>query len=505
MRYPNYPTDTVKKGNKNINVAVLYADADQSYWGELERHLGLLSKMHSNVRIWTVKDVELGAVVKQEIRQELSRADITLLLLSADFAIENVFDEETRILLSNYAASSGKGRYVLPVIVQDFMWRDHYDDAFDIEKLKFFDRIIQNPENRDAIYQEITETLNQYIKEINARSIRFVIPTWVGFIGGIMYNNGFVRSRKTPLFKQYKRALRYELSDNVEETCNLMASGEADLIWATLDRLPSVLYKLKDQKPKVIAQVSWSNGADAVIARNGIQTLEDLKGKKVIYPYDSPAFTFLKYVMNGAGMDTFDIVHLPQKNVDLDIISKTFQHDESIDAIVLWSPYAESCLAEVPGTKVIAHTGDYPNLITDVIVATEEFVNLNRDELRLLFQGWFAEVTKFTQDELYKIGALGVLIEAIIEPLPAIIPSKIRTDLIDSLRVYFQSSLEKVHLSTLEENRAFFHTNEGELSPAAELYNQFLEFQFPEFLLDPAMQWDQVVDSSVIDGIKLPE
>ncbi len=495
----------MKQGDKNINIAVLYANADQNYWGELERHLALLPRMHSNVRIWTRKDAELGTLLKQEIRQELSRADITLLLLSADFAIENIFDEETRILLSNYAAHAGKGRYVLPVIVQDFMWRDHYDYAYDIEKLKFFDRIVNNPENRDAIYTEITETLNQYIKEINARSIRFVIPTWVGFISGIMYNNGFVRSRQTPLFKQYKRLLRYELSDNVEETCRLMESDEADLIWATLDRLPSVLYKLKDRKPKVIAQVSWSNGADAVIARNGIEKLEDLKGKKVIYPYDSPAFTFLKYVMVQAGMDTFDIVHLPQKNVDLDVISKTFQHDESIDAIVLWSPYAESCLAEIPGTKVIAHTGDHPNLITDVIVATEEFVNLNRDELQLLFQGWFAETAKFTQDELYKIGALGVLIEAIIEPLPTIIPSKIRTELVDSLRVYFQSSLEKVHLSTLEENQAFFAAAEGGVSPASGLYNQFLEFQFPEFLTDPKMQWDNVVDASVIDGIKLSE
>ncbi|MGH1433980.1 MAG: TIR domain-containing protein [Lewinella sp.] len=491
------------KGAKNITIAALYADADLKYWDEMERHLGLLAKMHSNVRIWTVKDIDLGSEVKQEIRRELSQADITLLLLSADFAIENVFDEETRILLSNYAAHAGKGRYVMPVIVQDFMWRDQYDDAFDIEKLKFFDRIIENPENREAIYREITETLNQYIKEINVRSINFVIPTWVGFMGGIMYNNGFVRSRQTPLYKSFKRGVRYELSDNVEETCRLMKAGEADLIWATLDRLPSVLFKLKEKNPRVIAQVSWSNGADAIIARNGIKTLEDLKGKKVIYPYDSPAFTFLKYVLQEAGMDTFDIIHQPQKDVDLDVISTNFTHDETIDAVVLWSPYVESCLVEVPGTQVIAHTGDYPNLITDVVVATEEFINLNKDELILLFKGWFSEIDKFNQDELYKIGALGVLIEAIIEPLPTIIPSKIKTDLINSLRTYFQSSLEKVHLSTLEENLTFFHSAEGGDSPAAQLYRQFLEFQFPQFLLDPALQWEKVVDNSVVEGIKM--
>ena len=486
---------------KNITIAVLYANADEHYWKEMERHLNLLVSRHNNVDVWTIRDIELGQAVKQEVRATLSRADITLLLLSADFAIENVFDEETRILLSHYAAHAGKGRYIMPVIVQDFMWRDHFDDAYDIEKLRFFDRIIQNPENREAIYKEITQTLSQYIKEINARSMRFVIPTWVGFMGGIMYNNGFIRSRLTPLYKKFQRSIRFELSDSVEETCRYMESDEADLIWATLDRLPSVLHKLKGKNPRVIAQVSWSNGADAIVARNGIKSLKDLKGKKVIYPYDSPAFTFLKYAMKSEGMDTFDIIHQPQKNVDLDIINTTFIHDPTIDAVVLWSPYVEACLAEVEDAQIIAHTGDFPNLIADVVVATEDFIRLNQDELAMFFKGWFDETTKFSQDELYKIGALGVLIEAIIEPLPTIIPSKIKTKLIDSLRNYFQSSLNKVHLSTLEDNLTFFGIDDTANSPAAALYHEFLTVQFPEMLLDPEMQWEKIVDTSVLKSI----
>ena len=38
------------KGDKNITIAVLYADADIKYWDEMERHLGVFSKLHSNVR-----------------------------------------------------------------------------------------------------------------------------------------------------------------------------------------------------------------------------------------------------------------------------------------------------------------------------------------------------------------------------------------------------------------------------------------------------------------------
>lgn len=486
--------------SKNIKIVVLFAEADQPYWHEMKRHFDLLLNKHKNVHIWTVRDVELGSVVKQEIRESLSSADITLLLLSADFAIENVFDEETRILLSQYASHSNSGRYIMPVIVQDFMWRDYYDESYDIEKLRFFDRIIQNPVNREAIYKEITEALDQYIKEINSRSIRFVIPTWVGFMGGIMYNNGFSFSRQTPLYKQLKRGIRFQLSDNVEETCRLLESGETDLIWATLDRLPSVLYKLRALNPKVIAQVSWSNGADAIVARNGIEKIEDLKGKKVIYPYDSPAFTFLKYAMKAAGLSTFDITHQAQKNVDLDVVNTMFIHDPSIDAVVLWSPYVEACLAEVEDAKIIAHTGDFPNLIADVVVAPQEFIDLNQEELKLFFKGWFDQVERFNEDELYKIGSLGVLVEAIIEPLPTIIPSKIKSNLIDSLRSYFQSSLEKTHLADLAENAAFFEL-QASTTDIAKLYNDFIELQFPEMQNDPKMQWDQVIDTSIISGI----
>jgi len=494
----------VNENSKNINIAVLYADADAAYWAEMERHLNLLSRRYKNVRLWTVKDVELGRLIRQEIREELSRADITLLLLSADFAIENVFDEETRLLLSHYASHAGRGhRYIMPIIVQDFLWRDYYDQEYDIEKLKFFDRIVQNPENREAVYKEITKELSRYIEEINTRSLTCVIPTWAGFLGGIMYNNGFVANPKTTLYQQFHRTLRFQLNDSVDATCRQLQAGEADVIWATLDRLPSVLHKLRNQRPRVIAQVSWSNGADAIIARNGIKSVKELKGKKIIYPYDSPAFTFLKYVLREEGLDTFELEHLMQKNVDLDIISKTFIHDTTIDAIVLWSPYVEACLAEADDAKIIAHTGTYPGLIADVMLTTEEFIQLNREELAVFFAGWFEQVERFNTDELYKTGALGVLVEAIIRPLPTIIPSKIKTDLTNALRAYFQSSLEKVHLTGLADNLAFFGAD-GQLAdaPAARLYRQFLEFQFPEYLNDSGMQWEEVVDISVLQMVK---
>ncbi|MCB0643215.1 MAG: ABC transporter substrate-binding protein [Phaeodactylibacter sp.] len=496
---------TTNNREKNINIAVLYASSDVSFWQELEKHITLLLKIHANVRIWTVKDVELGMEVSATVREELEQADVTLLLLSADFAYEEVFDDETRILLDHYARQKSGKRFILPVIVRDYIWRTHFDRHYDIEKLKVFDEIAEEPENRERVYRQVTELLGQYIEELNAQSIQFSIPTWVGYLGGIMYNDGFVKNRTTDLYKKFGRTLRFELNDEIEEVCKAWRSGEADLIWSTIDRLPQVLNQMKELRPKVIFQASWSNGADAVIARNGICSLEELRGKKVIYPYETPAHTFLKYVMKEAGLDTFDIVHLPQKIADLDLITKTFIADKSIDAMTIWSPYLEVCLNEVPDAEIIAHTGDHPNLIADVVLASEDYIDLNREELVEFFSGWCREISRFTLDPFYRQGGMGILVDAIIRPLPSIIPSKIRDSLVEALTTYFSSSLEKVHLCSYNDNLRFFGIPGAEVIPGQLLYNRFLELQFKEFQHLPDMQWEQFIDTSIIENIRLEE
>ena len=496
---------TAKTREKNINIAVLYAASDSSYWQELEKHINLLLKIHANVRIWTAKDVELGVDVSSTVREELKRADVTLLLLSADFAYEEVFDDETRILLDHYASQKSGKRYILPVIVRDYIWREHFDRHYDIEKLKVFDKIAEEPKNREKVYRQVTELLGQYIQELNAQSIHFSIPTWVGYLGGIIYNDGFIKNRTTELFKKFGRTLRFELNDDVEDLCEAWRSGEADLVWSTIDRLPHILHQMKDLRPRVIFQASWSDGADAIIARNGITSIEELKGKKVIYPYETPAHTFLKFVMNEAGLSTFDIIHQPQKIADLDLITKTFIADESIDALTIWSPYVEVCLNEVPGAQVITHTGEYPNLIADVVLASKDYIDLNREELTEIFSGWCQEISRFNLDPFFQKGGLGILVDAIIRPLPSIIPSKIRESLVQALTEYFTSSMDKVHLCSYEDNLRFFGLPDADIIPGRMLYNRFIELQFKEFQHLPDMQWDHFVDTSILQNIRLKD
>lgn len=492
-----------KTPDANIHIAILYAHADEPFWVGLERHISVLLARHKNVSIWSVKDADLGVNPRKALHDELKRADISLLLLSADFITDEVINENTRQLFSTYAAHKEGERFIMPVLINHiYGWKDYYDEQYEIEHLKVFDAVSYNSDNQEQAFVRISKTLEEYIVAIHNKSIKIALPTWVGFVGGIKYNNGLNRSESTPLFQKYGRTIQYTLNDNIDDVCSAWLKGDANLIWATIDRLPYVIDKLKAFHPKVIFLAAWSNGADMIIGKAPIKKIEDLKGKRIAYPLDAPSRTFLLYVLNQAGLDLANITELPHKHENLDLLAQKFIKDDNIDALVLWSPYADICLNGLPGIKLLAYSGEYPQLISDVIIASQDYIDLNREELVYLFQGWLEETDAFTADKNKQKAAIQVLIDAIVNPIPRIIPFRIKKSLESSLRSYFEHSLAKIHISNLVDNQSYFGIGTSEKGAGQVYYEQFLQLLYPDFQKELAFEWEQIMDLSILKSIK---
>lgn len=494
----------------NINIAVLYAQEDEVYWLELEKQFASIKARYSNVRIWTATDVEVGGEVARALKDELRRADITLLLFSPEFVNDQIIDTEVRELLdmysrySNSEAYRSEERFIMPILLDHLHgWDDIYDDHFDIENLRVFDNLPDEDTERAAIYKTIADSLEHYVKRVNAKAVQIALPTWIGFIPSIMYNGGFARNERTPLYQQYQREVHFQLNDHLDQLCDDMLSGQIDMMWCTIDRLPFVADRLLDIGPRVFYQASWSNGADAILARERIKTVEDLRGKRVLYPKDSPSHTFLNYVLQEHGVAPDEVQTIPQQHTNLDLLTKRFVNDDSIDALVLWSPFVEACIAEGEGIQVLVDSSSYPDLIADVLVTSQEYLNLNEEEILTLLKGWFREVDCFLNDEFYQGRAIGVLVEAIIKPLPSIIPSSIRGSLEDSLTNYFQQSLKKVHLCTLQDNQRFFGIDQTDPGEGEQLYNSFLKRQYPHLLEKHGLQWPVLVNTYMLEQLKV--
>jgi len=493
----------------NINIAVLYALEDEPYWLELEKQFASIKARYPNICIWTATDTEVGGEVARAIKDELRHADITLLLFSPEFVNDQIIDAEVRELLDMYSRYSkneayrSEERFIMPILLDHLHgWEDIYDSHFDIENLRVFDNIPEDDTERAAIYESIADALEGYVKRLNAKAVKIALPTWIGFIPSIMYNGGFARNEYTPLYKQYQREVHFQMNDHLDQLCDDMISGQIDMMWCTIDRLPFVADRLMNIGPRVFYQASWSNGADAILTRKHIKSVAELRGKRVLYPKDSPSQTFLNYVLKEHGVDPSEVQAIPQQHTDLDLLTKRFVKDDSVDALVLWSPFVEACIAEGEDIKILVDSSRYPDLIADVLVTSQEYLNLNEEEILMMLKGWFREVDCFLNDKFYQGRAIGVLVEAIIKPLPSIIPSSIRASLEESLTNYFQQSLKKVHLCTLQDNRRFFGLDPSAKGTGAQLYQRFLTRQYPHLLEKQELQWPELISTNLLEQLE---
>lgn len=96
-----------------------YSHKDESLRNELETHLKLMQRQVV-IDVWHDRKIGAGEDWKQKIDENLERADIVLLLVSADFiASDYCYEKEMKRALERH--DSGQAQ-VIPVIVRDVNW-----------------------------------------------------------------------------------------------------------------------------------------------------------------------------------------------------------------------------------------------------------------------------------------------------------------------------------------------------------------------------------------------
>ena len=126
-------------------------------------------------------------------------------------------------------------------------------------------------------------------KPMKDNTVRFALNVWAGWAPIIQANNGFEAGKvwKTPDGKEFKVEL--VLIDNPVSMRDAYAAGEVHIGWATLDMMPLLMEGFVKRNgdpidsrvmPRIFQQIDWSNGGDGIVARNGISSIGDLRGKR---------------------------------------------------------------------------------------------------------------------------------------------------------------------------------------------------------------------------------
>jgi internalin A len=152
--------DTGEKSG--LRIFYSYSHKDEALRDELETHLKLFQRA-GLIESWHDRQITAGIEWKGEIDENLERADIILLLISADFlASDYCFDVEWRRAYERYRDGSAR---VVPIIVRDVKWTSKLcDDLFSgMQALPKDGRAVTTWSDRDTAWRSVAEGLERVI------------------------------------------------------------------------------------------------------------------------------------------------------------------------------------------------------------------------------------------------------------------------------------------------------------------------------------------------------
>ncbi|MFQ5509775.1 MAG: ABC transporter substrate-binding protein [Leptospirillia bacterium] len=169
---------------------------------------------------------------------------------------------------------------------------------------------------------------------------------------------------------QVLRAFRNNLIDaaalTLDESLRLLASG---------------------LEPRVVLVMDVSDGADAIIARPGIEDIKDLKGLRIGVEDGALGAFFLHQALERAGLTESDLVVVP---VEIDEQENAYS-THHIDAAVTFDPVRSRLLSQ--GAVQVFDSSEIPGTIVDVLVVRKSFLDHHPGQVKKALAGWYKGVT----------------------------------------------------------------------------------------------------------------
>lgn len=224
-------------------------------------------------------------------------------------------------------------------------------------------------------------------------TLRVQLVTWGGYAPGLYFNEGANANPRSRFFKDYGFKVEFKVENDLFNALDAWIAGDYDVLVQTADAFP--LYTapkdINQFNPKAFMQVDWSRGGDAIIVKRGINSVNDLKGKKMAVAVPSPAQTLLITSLEAAGLDYKDVV--VEKTSDNLKAAELFRSSE-IDAAVVWSPDDVLATRDVPGSKILLTTREQSHIIADIMFAKEDVMQKKRDMFNGFYEGWMKGVAE---------------------------------------------------------------------------------------------------------------
>ncbi|GJM05571.1 MAG: ABC transporter substrate-binding protein [marine bacterium B5-7] len=238
------------------------------------------------------------------------------------------------------------------------------------------------------------------------------------------------------MFKEAGIEVEFEWFDYVA-SMDAFAAGKLDAV--TMTNGDALVTGATGASNVAIIINDYSNGNDMVVGAPGIESIKDLKGKKVGVEIGFVGHLLLLNGLEKNGMTEADVelVNVPTNETPQVLASG------DVSAIVAWQPNSGQALSLVPGSKKIYSSADEPGLIYDVLAVSPSSLSTNKVTWSKVVDVWYKAVAYIldpaTQDDAISIMAARV----------GVSPEE------------YKPFLAGTKILTLEEAKAFYAKGEG--------------------------------------------
>jgi NitT/TauT family transport system substrate-binding protein len=225
----------------------------------------------------------------------------------------------------------------------------------------------------------------------NTKPIQFGFSAWPGWFPWQI-------AQEQKLFEANKVNVELKWFDGYLDSINALRAGQLDANTQTLNDTISSVAAGSDQ---VIVLVNDnSTGNDKIIVREGINTIADLKGKKVAAEEGTVDHFLLLLGLKKAGLTQADIQFQP---LETGAAAAAFVAGQ-VDAVGVFAPFTTKALSR-PGSKELFSSKDFPGAIPDHLVVSRQLINERPQDIQGLVNTWFAtlDFMRANQAKAYEI------------------------------------------------------------------------------------------------------
>ncbi len=256
------------------------------------------------------------------------------------------------------------------------------------------------------------QLVNVPVGKVSANANTLPIITWGGDIATI-YANGNQRNTATgSIFANHGLDFKLVREDVFSNQVKNYMAGKTPFLRGTLGMINSatdLLAKNPATKPVIFYQMTWSAGGDALVVKNNIRKVKDLKGKTIALQAYGPHMDYLARVLGDADLSIKDIniKWLPDLT-GTDNSPMAALYESGVDAAFVIIPDALALTSggsigtgaedSVKGAKILMSTKTANRVIADVYAVRHDYYQAHQSKVHNL-----AKALMEADEELHKL------------------------------------------------------------------------------------------------------